>query len=167
MRLTRASDYGVRILVYLAGIGHSARATREAIIENTGVPAAFLNKIVQRLVRAGLVSARPGVRGGCSLAVAPQNISVLRVVESLDGPVQLSECLADPSACPRGGHCTFRLVLEHLQREIIRILNGTTIAVMAGDGADSISCIPLDSLSCQRHAGPVAGFCGTKDTKEI
>ena len=145
MRLTRASDYAVRVLVYLAGQDGLARATREAIIENTGVPPAFLNKIVQRLVRAGLVSARPGVRGGCSLASPAQSISILQVVESIDGPIQLSECLSEPSPCPRAGYCTFRPLLDKLQREMIRILSGATVADLARDGADTLPCIPPPS----------------------
>jgi Rrf2 family protein len=156
MRLTRASDYAVRILVYLAGTEPSTRATREQIIENTGVPAAFLNKIVQKLVRAELVSARPGVRGGCSLAVPPQNITPLQVIETLDGPVQLSECLADPPECPRSGYCSFRPLLEQLQREIIRILNSTTVAGLARDGADLVPCVPADWLKCKGRDRPAA-----------
>src|SRR5436190_13180013 len=100
MRLTRASDYAVRVLVHLAENGEDIRSTRSNIIETTGVPPAFLNKLIQRLVRADLIAARPGVRGGCWLAAPAESISVLRVIESIDGPLQLSECIADPGACP-------------------------------------------------------------------
>src|SRR5215470_10803657 len=102
--ITRATDYAVRILIYLAEIQNAARgleergrppdftlATRDAIGAATHVPAAFLNKIVRRLVEAKLVAARPGVRGGCSLACAAEEISVLRVVEVMEGSVRLSE----------------------------------------------------------------------------
>ena len=150
MRLTRASDYAVRVLLHLAGNRESARSTREEIIATTGVPAAFLNKIVQRLVRAGLVAAQPGVKGGCSLAVPPQSITVLRIVEAIDGSVRLSECLADPSVCSRRGHCSFRPFLDRLQREIVRMLSATTIAALARDGAEGIACIPVVSAGCGR-----------------
>lgn len=157
MRLTRASDYAVRILVHLAQnaeIADTARSTRESIIENTDVPAAFLNKLVQRLVRAGLITARPGVRGGCRLAIPAERISVLRVLESIDGPLQLSECIAEPGVCPRAGYCNFRRLLMQLQEEVIRILGGATVADLQRDGRDSLPCISTGPCRCELGPQP-------------
>ena len=137
MRLTRASDYAVRIMVYLARQPEAARATRGRIIQETGVPAAFLNKLVQKLVRAGLLLARPGVQGGCALASPAGSIPILRIIESIDGPVLLSDCLEDQAVCPNAGYCGFRRLLGQLQSEMIRILSSTTLADMAHQGAIS------------------------------
>ena len=132
MRLTRASDYAIRVLVYLAEVPQPGRATRQAIIENTGVPAAFLNKLVQRLVRAKLIAARPGVGGGCALATRAAEISVLEVVQAMDGPLEISECLAEGSSCPRIKFCNFRRLLARMQREMAQLLEATTLADMVG-----------------------------------
>ena len=148
MRLTRASDYAVRVLVHLTSHAESARATREEIMANTGVPAAFLNKIIQKLVHSGLVVARPGVNGGCSLAVPPQSISALRVIEAIDGPVRLSECLGEPSVCERSGTCAFRSLLFRLERQIIHILSGSAITDLAHRDGAGIACIPIMSPGC-------------------
>jgi len=136
-------------LIYLAENAETARATRGSIIENTGVPAAFLNKLVQRLVRADLIGARPGVRGGCWLATPARGISVLHVIESIDGPLQLSECIAEPGQCPRAGYCSFRRLLMQLQEEMTRILSGTTVADLVRDGQNSLPCISTESCRCE------------------
>nr|ALS90242.1 IclR helix-turn-helix domain protein [uncultured bacterium] len=150
MRLTRAADYAIRVLIYLAGQESGARARREEIVEHTGVPHAFLNKLVQRLAHAGLVSARPGVRGGCSLEIPAEGISILRVVETIDGPLRVTECLADAAACPSTRYCNLRTLLLHLQDEISRILGNATVASLARDGPGSLPCISVDECRCDR-----------------
>jgi Rrf2 family protein len=147
MRLTRASDYAIRVLVYLAESPQSGRTTRLDIVENTGVPAAFLNKLVQKLVRARFISARPGVGGGCSLAVPAATISVLQVIETMDGPLQISECLAEGSPCRRVSFCKFRRLLTQMQQEMARLLNSTTLADMAKGDDSGLSCLS-DSPCC-------------------
>lgn len=147
MRLTRASDYAIRVLVYLTEIPQSARATRQDIIENTGVPGAFLNKLVQRLVRAQFISARPGVGGGCTLAAPATRISVLQVIETMDGPLQISECLAEDLRCPHVSSCNFRSLLLQMQLEMARLLSATTLADMARhDGGPH--CLPDGPCCC-------------------
>jgi Rrf2 family protein len=138
------------VLVYLAGTHASARTTREAIIEHTGVPAAFLRKIVKTMVRAGLIVARPGAGGGCSLARPAQDISILQVIESMDGPIRLTGCLSDPTSCPRSTHCRFRPLLGRVQGEIIRLLDGTSIADVSHE--DSVLGISpeLAEWDCRR-----------------
>lgn len=130
MRLTRATDYAVRVLVLLAAREPGARITREEIVRNTGVSSAFLKKIIQILAQHGLVSARPGAHGGCSLAQPADRISILRVVESIDGPIRISECLRDASICSRTKACSLRSVIAQLQKQIVDVLDGTTVASM-------------------------------------
>jgi Rrf2 family protein len=148
MRLTRAADYAIRVLVYLTEIPQSDRATRQDIIENTGVPGAFLNKLVQRLVRAGFIAARPGVGGGCTLAAPATGISVLQVIETMDGPLQISECLAEGSKCPRVSFCNFRRLLLEMQQEMARLLGATTLADLAGHEDGGLPCLPDGRCCC-------------------
>ena len=148
MRLTRASDYAIRVLVYLAESPQRGRTTRLDIIEHTGVPAAFLNKLVQKLVRARFISARPGVGGGCTLAVPAATISVLQVIETMDGPLQITECLAEDSPCARVSCCKFRRLLVQMQQEMARLLNATTLADMASGENRTLPCLPNAPCGC-------------------
>ena len=149
MRLTRATDYAIRVLVYLTEIPQSDRATRRDIIENTGVPGPFLNKLVQRLVRARFISARPGAGGGCMLAGPASGISVLQVIETLDGPLLISECLAEGSTCARASFCNFRRLLLQMQQEMARLLNATTLADMARHEGGLPHCLPDGRCRCE------------------
>lgn len=131
MHLTRAADYAVRVVAFLAAKDASARVTRDDIVQNTGVPPAFLGKIIQTLAAQGLVSTKSGVHGGCSLRIPASEISILRIVESIDGPIQISACLADASACPQSKSCGLRCVLAQAQQQIAKVLGGTNVADMA------------------------------------
>jgi len=153
MRLTRASDYAIRVLAYLTEIPQSDRATRQDIVENTGIPGPFLNKLVQRLVRARFITARPGVGGGCTLAAPAAEISVLQVIETMDGPLQIGECLADGARCPRVSFCNFRRLLLRMQQEIARLLGATTIADVARHDDGGLPCIPDGPCCCDTTAG--------------
>ena len=137
MRLTRATDYSVRVLSYLGAQPDGVRITRGELIERAGVPPAFLNKIIRNLAHAGLVKARPGVNGGCELAVPPADISLLRIVETLEGPIELHVCLGDASTCDRSRRCSFRSVLANLQTEVVRALGSVTIADLLRDARNS------------------------------
>jgi Rrf2 family protein len=148
MRLTRASDYAIRVLVYLAETPQAGRTTRLDIVENTGVPAAFLNKLVQKLVRARFISARPGVGGGCTLASQASAISVLQVIETVDGPLKISECLAEEAQCPRISVCNFRRLLMQMQQEMARLLSATTLADMARHEHANLPCLPHSPCCC-------------------
>ncbi len=143
MRLTRASDYALRVVIHLAHPQGSGRTTREEIIRNTGAPPAFLNKLIRRLVRAGFVAARPGVNGGCILAVPADSLSVLQVIESIDGPLRVSECLTDTTVCPRCSSCKLRRLLGQLQDEMVRVLSAAKVADLAeGEDWTQISLPP-------------------------
>jgi Rrf2 family protein len=146
MRLTRASDYALRVLIHLAHPDGATRTTREDIIDKTGAPAAFLNKLVQRLAHAGLLKARPGVRGGCVLAMPADAISVLKVIEAIDGPLDLSKCLADSSVCPHCSTCNLRRLLAELQKEMVRILSTAKISDLVNSVAKSPCLVPLASI---------------------
>lgn len=136
MIVTRATDYAVRVLLYLGEPNAPEHATREEIIAATAVPGPFLNKIVQKMVRHKVLSARPGVHGGCSLACSLDDVSILKVVEMMEGPILLSECLPDVAFCPRGSYCSLRTLLGQLQHHIIRTLRGKSIGDMVREGAD-------------------------------
>jgi Rrf2 family protein len=149
MQLTRAADYAIRMLLYLAGRKQGSPARREDIVANTGVPKAFLNKLVQRLVHAGLVAARPGVGGGCALKAPAEEITILRIMETIDGPLRVASCLGDPTVCGLSKYCQLRTLLLRLQEEMARVLGNATLASVAREGP---CCLPgismMDGCRC-------------------
>src|SRR5690349_14540938 len=93
MQLTRQADYAVRAMQYLAEQPPAARLTTAEIGAAQQIPVAFLTKIMAQLAAAGLVASTRGARGGVALARAPETISLLAVIEAIEGPLRLNVCI--------------------------------------------------------------------------
>ena len=126
MEISRRTDYGVRVIMDLATLPESARASTQEIADRQSIPAPFLAKIISRLSLSGLVITYRGAGGGVSLARPASEISLLHVIEALDGPVQLNRCVIEPSACPRDEHCPVHHVWAKAQSELTSLLSDTT-----------------------------------------
>jgi Rrf2 family protein len=126
MQITRQADYAMRAVAYLANLGQDKRAATSQIAEDQQIPPSFLAKIVSQLSVAGLLQTSRGARGGVSLARGPEEISFLEVVEAIDGPILLNECVADGSACNFGDSCALRPVFCDAQADLVNRLESTS-----------------------------------------
>ena len=126
MQITRQADYAMRAVAYLSNLGPDRRAATSQIAEDQKIPPSFLAKIVSQLSVAGLLQTSRGARGGVSLARSPDEISFLEVVEAIDGPILLNECVADGSACTFGETCTLRPVFCDAQADLVNRLDATS-----------------------------------------
>ena len=111
--IKRDTDYALRALAKLAVTDDFLSVSALAEAEN--IPEDFLRKIMQTLHRAGMVESRQGPFGGYRLAVAPKQVTLLAVLEAVQGPAELNECFEAPGACERAGHCPVRAQLCRLQ----------------------------------------------------
>ncbi len=125
MQITRQADYAVRAVLYLAQLGPERRAATSQIAQEQQIPPSFLAKIVSQLSVAGLLQTSRGARGGVSLARSPEQISLLEVVEAIDGPIFLNECVAN-GACNFGDSCPMRSIWCDAQAELVHRLKATT-----------------------------------------
>ena len=128
MQITRQADYAVRAMVYLAQIGPERRASTSQIAQEKRIPPSFLAKIVSQLSVAGLLQTSRGARGGVSLAKSAGEISLLDVVEAIDGPILLNECVGDNSPCSFDDDCPMKPVWCDAQKELVTKLAKTTFA---------------------------------------
>jgi Rrf2 family protein len=115
-------------MVYLAQIGPERRAATSQIAQEKNIPPSFLAKIVSQLSVAGLLQTSRGARGGVSLAKTPDMISLLDVVEAIDGPILLNECVSDAHSCNFGDSCPMRPVWCEAQKELVNRLRSTNFA---------------------------------------
>ena len=100
MQITRQADYALRAIIYLSGLEENKKATTSLIAKDQKIPPSFLAKIISQLSLAGLIHTSRGAGGGVSLAKSASEISVLEVVEAIDGPVYLNECTEGTANCP-------------------------------------------------------------------
>ncbi len=128
MQITRQADYALRAMLYLARLEPGKRAATSQIAGDKRIPPSFLAKIISQLSIAGLISTARGAKGGVSLARLPEHISVLEVVEAIDGPIMLNDCTHDPAECPFGEDCPLHTVWCTAQSELVERLRGTTFA---------------------------------------
>ena len=132
MQITRQADYAVRAVLCLAQLGQGARVSTAQIAQKQNIPPSFLAKIVSQLAAAGVVRATRGARGGISLARPANEINLLEIVEVIDGPMTLNECVRNPEACPFAGACTVQQVWCEAQAALILRLSQSTFGQLAG-----------------------------------
>lgn len=134
MQITRQADYAVRAVLYLAQLGPDQRAATSQIAQEEQIPPSFLAKIVSQLSVAGLLQTSRGARGGVSLARSPEQISLLEVVEAIDGPIMLNECVGANGVCTFGDNCPMRPIWCDAQAELVARLRATTFDRFLGNG---------------------------------
>ena len=129
MQITRQADYAVRAVLYLARLGNERAATSQ-VAQAQRIPPSFLAKIISQLSIAGLLHTARGARGGVTLARDPREISVLEVVEAIDGPIQLNECVGSEGNCTFDSDCPLRPVWCEAQDDLVKRLRATSFATL-------------------------------------
>jgi Rrf2 family transcriptional regulator, iron-sulfur cluster assembly transcription factor len=122
MQVTREGDYGIRSVLYLARQPYKKVSFVTEISEEYKIPRSFLAKILQKLVKAKIVRSYRGVKGGFSLARQAKDISVLDVLEAIEGKLAMNICLADKKKCDFSRHCPTHDVWAHVQSKVAEVL---------------------------------------------
>ena len=120
MQITRQADYATRAVLYLARTENGKLVATSQVAKEQKIPVSFLAKIVMQLSVAGLLHTSRGARGGVALAREPQNITILEVIEAIDGPLQLNVCVED--------NCPIRSSWCDTQNALIEKLKNTNFA---------------------------------------
>lgn len=139
MQLTLKGDYAVRVIVDLAAQPAGSTVRTVELGRRTGVPQAYLSKIIQALARVGLVRTQRGTRGGIALLEEPQAITLRQVIEAVEGPIYLNRCLVRPGLCPRDRFCPVHPVWARIQAIVTQELD----SVRVGDLVDASRQITL------------------------
>ncbi|HEY3318219.1 MAG TPA: RrF2 family transcriptional regulator [Coriobacteriia bacterium] len=130
MRLTAKSEYGLLALIDLACEGQGAPVSAREIAERQSIPTKFLEQLFVALRRAGIVTARRGAKGGFVLERDPARITVLDIVEALEGPLAPTVCEGD-TACAKSPMCAASTVWGRATRALRDVLGSTTLADLA------------------------------------
>ncbi len=130
MQITRQADYAIRAILYLSGLKPGERAATSQIADSKKIPSSFLAKIISQLSIAGLIHTSRGARGGVTLARTPAEISMLDVVEAIDGPVSLNDCTLNIHACSFGEDCPIRPIWCDAQTDLVNRLKSTSFALL-------------------------------------
>ena len=124
--LTKRSDYAIRAMLALTMAGDGLVSSRK-IAEEMKIPPRFLPQIMGDLTRAGLVHAHPGRAGGYQLADGAASVSLLRVIEAVEGDPHRQVCVMRGTACGQDGECGVHEVFYAAESAILKELSGSTL----------------------------------------
>ncbi len=132
MQITKAAEYGVLGLIALSRRPLGEVVMIDVLCEEESVPKSFLGKIFQNLCKSGLIGSSRGSGGGFYLARPASEISVLEVIESIEGPIALQRCLEVDAGCEHSRGCALCGLLAEAQERMKEVFSGTSLATLGG-----------------------------------
>lgn len=130
-RLSKGAEYAVRGMLHLSLKPQGETSDIEEISREAHVPAAYLAKIFQALARKGFVHSFRGPDGGFSLSRPPREITLLEIIETMEGPIYLNDCLIRPGFCQRDNICPVHDVWKEAQSKFLQHLKTVTFEDLA------------------------------------
>ena len=136
MLFSTKAEYGVRLMVELGRQADRGPVSLTSVAEVENLPLSYMEHLVARLKQAGLVDSTRGARGGYTLGREPSGITMLEVVEALEGPIVPMECFeAEPKGrvqcshlAPADGPCATKLLWTRVQGGVTEALRETTLS---------------------------------------
>lgn len=130
MQISRRVDYGLRAVIFLSENDPQRCFPIAEIAERQGVPKKFLEKIIQDLMRGGLIKSRRGACGGYALARRSDEITFYDVIAAIEGPIAVNACMDERVGCDQMPRCSMIGVWSEVQRSVMEVLSRTTIAAL-------------------------------------
>lgn len=132
MQITRAGEYAVLGMLNLARREHGQMAMIEEVSRQEQISQSFLAKIFQQLAKAGLVRSFRGVGGGFALNREASAVTVLEIIEAVEGPIALQRCQQEEeSDCVHAEGCALCGLLEQAQDRMREVFRQTSLADLA------------------------------------
>jgi Rrf2 family protein len=143
LRLSKKADYALMAMKHLAQKDGTCSTSAREIAEQYDIPIELMAKVLQRLVRTGLLVSTQGTRGGYMLSRTSASISVADVIEAIDGPFTVTACSTEKNTCEQYGKCSIRDPLWQIRERIAAALGTVTIAEMANDSMAAASAVAV------------------------
>jgi FeS assembly SUF system regulator len=129
VRLDKLTDYGLLLLVCIARSGNLALRTARDLAAESGLPQPTVSRLLQDLLKGGLLISQRGIKGGYSLARSPSDIAVAGVITALEGPIALTVCSsAEAGTCDLEAHCAIRANQQVINSAVRAVLEQVTLA---------------------------------------
>jgi Rrf2 family protein len=134
LRLSKKADYALIAMKHLAQKRGAQSASAREIAEQYAIPIELMAKVLQRLVRTGLLASTQGTRGGYTLGRPAPSITVADVIQAIDGPLTVTACSTEKNSCEQYSKCSIRDPLWQIRERIVAALGTVTLSEMAADG---------------------------------
>lgn len=134
MQILSTTEAAIRAMVHLSMAGAGRRVSGKEICQKQRIPSALLIKALRPLARRGLVSTARGVGGGFELAKPPESVTLLEIIEAVQGPLIFNECLTRPGLCERDSLCPVHPVWREIREDAEKTLSLWTLQDLARTG---------------------------------
>ena len=131
MIFSNATEYAIRGLSEVAARGSNGRLLLDEVVAGSGLPREFLAKVFQKLVHAGVLCSAKGRGGGFSLARPAHEITLIQIVEAVEGPQAYDRCVVGLERCNDQMPCAQHDLYKPIRQRIKDYLNTTTAADLA------------------------------------
>ena len=132
LELTRRADYGIRAMIAIARATPEVPLSTPRIADSMAIPVRFLPQVMADLARAGLVDSTGGRRGGYRLGRPASEISLLQVIEALEGDARRRQCVLRAAPCGRDGYCDVHAVFAAAQDALLERFGAARLSDLAG-----------------------------------
>lgn len=137
MKLSTAGQYGVHAMLDLAMNGLDTPQSIKSIAQRQSIPEAYLEQLIGKLKRYGLVRSVRGAQGGYLLSGQPSDISVGKILRALEGDIKVADCLGGEGVCDKACSCPARLIFKRVHDGINDIVDGITLEEMLNQEEDT------------------------------
>jgi len=154
LKLSKKADYGLISMKHLASQPDGCACSAREIAQAYSIPPELLAKILQKLVKQGLLASTHGTNGGYVLAKAPESINIADVIEAIDGPLSLVQCdFVGNKDCLQFDKCNVKMPLRVVQQRVKDALKGTSILELVDKPeAEASPALSITNIESKRYA---------------
>ncbi len=128
IRMSKETDYAIVLLAYFASAQEVVKHNAREVAMESQLPLPMVRKVLKILAREGLLVSQRGVKGGYSLARGGERISIAEIVQAMEGPLAMTECIEAPGECRHEPVCGLRTSWQKINEIIFEALNRTTLS---------------------------------------
>lgn len=128
LKLSKKVEYALIAMIHMDSAPAGSLSTAREIADRRSVPLELLGKVLQALVRGGLVDSEQGVKGGYRLLRSLDRVTLGEVVEAVEGPVHLACCQDDPETCGRFESCSIKQPVLEMQKQLVEYMYGLSLS---------------------------------------
>lgn len=141
MKISTKGRYGLRILLDLAFHSSGNPRTIKEIAQSQQISVKYISRLIIPLREAGLIESVRGIQGGLKLPRPPREITILKILETMEGPISIVDCVLSPQVCDKQSVCPSRFIWEQMNQKIREILAEQTLEDIVNRQIATVSCL--------------------------
>ena len=152
LRMSKETDYGIILLARFASGDRRLKQSARQLASETQLSLPMVSKVLKILARQGFLISHRGVKGGYNLARPADRISVVEIIDAIEGPIAMTECIESPGECCHEPLCQLQSNWRRINEAVTQALSGIKLSDMIEPLPDQL--VPLAGLETISTKGP-------------